>query len=267
MFDIFKSRSLLDDASTRWMFDTFHWALQNFDADLFYSHSVLVLPSNRFFPGRADSEQAMAQLIFERVKHYAGISHWPSEVNDHSLCAVETSPVMPLAGPLRGMDISADENTQAGRLPFPYNPEQISNPEAMIASFAHTVAHYLGQMASEPPPGGVEYWPHVTEVLATYLGFGLMFANSAYNFRGGCASCYNPNAQRNAYLTEQQSTYALAIFAVLKQIPNSEVTPNLKGHLRGFYRKAVKEINNRSDDLARMPLAREKVLQRMEITA
>ena len=246
----------MDEDSTQWMFDVFTWALNNFDADLFYSHTVLVLPSNRFFPGRADSEQAMAQLIFERVAHYAAIEHWPAQVTDQNACAIDEAPLLQLAGPLRGLELAADHGLMPQPLQFPYNAQQISNPEAMIATFAHTVAHYLGQMAQTAPPGGAEFWPHVTEVLATYLGFGLMFANSAYNFRGGCASCYNPNAQRNAYLTEQQATYALAMFAVLKRLPERDVTSHLKSHLRGFYKKAVREIRNRSEDLAAMPLDR-----------
>ena len=103
-------------------------------------------------------------------------------------------------------------------------------------------------MAKEPPPGGAEYWPHVTELLAGYLGFGLMFANSAYTFRGGCGSCYNPNANRDAYLTERQSTYVLAIFATLKNLPVASVSKHLKGHLRGFYKKAAKEIAAQAPD-------------------
>ena len=106
----------------------------------------------------------------------------------------------------------------------------------------------MGQMAETPPPGGVQYWPQATELLAVYLGFGLMFANSAFTFRGGCGSCYNPAANRDAYLSEQEATYALAIFAVLKGISNSTVTRHLKSHLRGFYKKAAKEVNQRLAD-------------------
>ena len=82
-----------------------------------------------------------------------------------------------------------------------------------------------------------------------------MFANSAFTFRGGCGSCYNPNAKRDAYLTEFQSVYALAIFSVLKSIPNATVTAHLKGHLKGFYRKAVKEITQSQQSLAQLQQA------------
>ena len=253
MFGLFENRALLEESSSQWLFDAFAWSLDNFDANLFYNDTVLVLPTNQFFPGRVDSVHGMANLIFDQVKGYAGISHWPTRIADQSSCSLLNGPQVEIKGALRGPDGVADESvTDDRRLLIPYNPQQLNNPEGMIATFSHTLAHYMGQMAKQPPPGGVEYWPHVTELLAVYLGFGLMFANSAFTFRGGCGSCYNPKSNRDAYLSEQETTYALAIFAVLKGIPNSSVTRHLKSHLRGFYKKAVKEINHRSDDLARM---------------
>lgn len=253
MLGLFENKPLLEEQSTQWMFDAFAWALENFNAEFFYHESVLVLPSNRFFPGRADSEQGMAELIFDNVKRYAGISHWPTQVLHQNMCAIPNTPHLEIKGPLRlAQPVAAESVSSEQSLIIPFNPQQINNPEGMIASFAHIIAHYMGQMAKQAPPGGVEYWPHITEVLAIYMGFGLMFANSAYTFRGGCGSCYNPNANRDAYLTEQQSVYTLAMFAVLKQIPNSAVTSNLKSHLRGFYKKAVKDIKRHDEQLATM---------------
>lgn len=253
VFSLFDNKPLLEEHSTQWMFDVFAWSLDNFNAEYFCHHSVLVLPTNQFFPGRVDSDLGMAELIFDNVKRYAGISYWPTQVMNQSHCVIPHAPQINIKGALRLADGMTDEiETDDHQLLIPYNPQQINNPEGMIATFSHIIAHYMGQMAEQPPPGGEEYWPHVTEMLAIYLGFGLMFANSAYTFRGGCGSCYNPNANRDAYLTEQQSVYALAIFAVLKGLPNSAVTEHLKSHLRGFYKKAVKEINQRTADLTEL---------------
>ncbi len=253
VFSLFNNKAPLDASSSQWLFDAFAWSLDNFDAKLFHNDTLLVLPTNQFFPGRVDSVHGMASLIFDRVKGYAGISHWPTRLADQSSCSLLNPQKVRVIGALRGPDCIGDDSVpDEQRLLIPYNPQQINNPEGMIATFAHTLAHYMGQTAKTPPPGGVEYWPHVTELLAVYLGFGIMFANSAFTFRGGCGSCYNPAANRDAYLSEQEATYALAIFAVLKDISNSTVTGHLKSHLRGFYKKAVKEINQRADDLTRL---------------
>lgn len=243
MFSLFGRRPLLDDASRQWLLDAFAWALENFDADIFFTHSVLVLPTNQFFPGRVDSMEGAARLILTQVKSYAATSHWPTSIADQRSCATIAAPRIEIPGPLRDPHARSDDTLDPQQcLLFPYNPQQINNPEAMIASFAHILAHYLGQMAAAPPPGGMDYWPQATELLAIYLGFGLMFANSAFTFRGGCGSCYNPNATRDAYLGELEATYALAIFASLKGIPAADVSRHLKKHLRGFYKAALKEL-------------------------
>jgi hypothetical protein len=252
MLGLFHSKPPLEAESIQWLFEHFAWALENFDAEIFQRDTRLVQPNNSFFPGRVDSVQGMAELVFEQVKNYAGVSHWPTAVVDHAACSVLPSGPVEIQGGLRGpAGVEPAQTEEAAYLQIPYNPQQVNNPEGMIASFAHTLAHYLGQMASTPPPGGPDYWPEITELLAIYLGFGLMFANSAFTFRGGCGSCYNPAANRQAALSETEATYALAIFCVLKGIPASEVTPHLKKHLRGFYRRSVKDVRTR-DEISRL---------------
>ena len=250
VFGLLNRQPVIDPSSSEWIFNAYRWVLQNFDANLFYNHTVLVCPTNEFFPGKSSSAHEMAESIFERVKGYAGVSHWPTLVQDQGMCQLTESQQVLIQGALRGPAGITDEsvdNTQ--RLVIPYNPQQINNPEGMIATYAHILSFHMGRMSKSPPPGGLDYWPQATELLAVFLGFGLMFANSAYNFRGGCGSCYNPYAQRDAYLSEAETTYALALFCHLKGIPKSDVTPHLKGHLRGTYRKSIKEISEKVQEL------------------
>ncbi|MDT8405253.1 hypothetical protein [Sulfuriflexus sp.] len=253
MINFFSRSPVLDSAASQWLFDAFSWALRNFDAQLFYNHTTLVLPTNDCFPGMADSPDTMANLILEQVKNYVGVSHWPTRLVAEGALVPAEAVQYEIWGALRDPYGVADESIgEEGRLPILYNPQQITNPEGLIAVFSHTLAHHLGQMADEAPPGGAEHWPHVTELLAIYTGFGVMFANSAFTFRGGCGSCYNPAANRDAWLSEREATYALAIFAVLKAIPVSAVTRYLKGHLRGVFKQAMKEINARPEDLQQL---------------
>jgi hypothetical protein len=235
---LFKPAPLLEEEAQLWLLHTFAWCLRHFDADFFYRESVLVLPSNRYFPGRADTPQAMAELILKRVQAYAGMSHWPCAAIPVGSCGVD-APLVQISGSLRGVDLPP--------LPAPphlliqYDPRQINNPEALIAVCAHSLAHYLSAAAPQDPPGTPEYRPYATEVLAIFMGFGLMFANSAFHFQGGCGSC--ATVGRSAYLSEYESTYALALFCVLKKIPASDVSRHLKKHLRGFFKRALKEIS------------------------
>ncbi len=253
VFRLFHKQPVIDPSSSEWIFNAYDWALQNFDAELFYTDTVLVCPTNEFFPGKMNSVHGMAESIFERVKGYAGISHWPTLVQDQSVCQLTESQQVRIQGALRGPGGIADQSIDdSQKLVIPYNPQQINNPEGMIATYAHILSFHMGRTGKTPPPGGIDYWPQATELLAVFLGFGLMFANSAYNFRGGCGSCYNPYAQRDAYLSEAEATYALALFCLLKGIPSSDVTPHLKSHLRGNYHKSIKEISEKVQEVDRL---------------
>ena len=253
-FSLFKSEPLLDQATVDWLFDCYDWALQQFDAQVFRDEAVLVLPSDRFFPGRVDSAEGMANLIFDKVKAYAGVAHWPTRLVDARQGVSQSQARLVIAGALRGsLGVSPEMVEDDQRLLVPYDPALINNPEAMIATLSHQLAHYLATLAKQPPPGGEENWGQVTEVLAVFLGFGLMFANSAFNVRiPRCGSCAPQPVDRQSFLSQYDTTYALAIFSVLKGIPNRAVVPHLKPALRGFYKKAVREVAANSAALERL---------------
>lgn len=254
MFNLFRQRELLEKDTVEWLFDVFAWGLRNFDRRVFFDETILVIPSNKHFPGRVNSVEGMAGLIFEQVKTYAGMKHWPCKLVDQTRISEPVQAVKVLIdGDIRGAGgIEPEAVADEHKLLIAYNPHQINNPEAMIASYAHTLAHYLGSMAQEPPPGEEELWPHMTEILAVFMGFGAMFANSASVFRGGCGRCHNPLAERTAFLSQDEITYALALFCVLKDIPNKEVLPHLKKHLRPIFKKAVKQLRQENTALDKL---------------
>jgi hypothetical protein len=97
-------------------------------------------------------------------------------------------------------------------------------------------------------------------VVAVFLGFGLLFANSAFNVRVGCGgSCATPANDRQNFLSQYDITYTLALFGVLKEIPDKQVLRHLKASLRGHYKHCVKDIRARPDALAGLPESRPAV--------
>jgi hypothetical protein len=248
LFGLLDRQPVLDETYAHWMFDVYAWGLRNFDPVMFRDETVLVTPSNEHFPGRASSVDEMARLIFDRVVAFAGMQHWPLKLVPPDSCVFEPASEVRVAVGARGA--RAAVQPASASLTVSYQPQYLNEPEAMIAVFAHTLAHYLGSAATEPPPGGTENWPHVTEILAVFMGFGLMFANTALVLpRGGC--CGGPVVQRQAFVSQHDITYALAIFAALKDLPAKAVTRHLKPALRGHFRHATAEIHRRhAGDLA-----------------
>ena len=253
MFDLFKKSAVLDEPSIAWLFDIYTWTLQHFDADVFYDEVILVTPSNAHFPGRENSVEGMAQLIFDQVRNHAGLAHWPCrliEVTDQDSELPPKSPVT-IRGSLWG---SGGESIggEGEQLLITYDASLVANPEALIAYYAQQLAHHMGSMVQEELPGGHENWLHMTEVLAVMLGFGTMFANTALVVKTGCGGCRSAANRSNA-LGESDITYALAIFCVLKGISAKEAAPHLKSSLRGHFKRAVKDVMGRQEMLSRVP--------------
>jgi len=264
---LLKPKTCLDNESTLWLFDTFAWALRNLDAQVFYNETILVTPSNQHFPGTENSVHGMANLIFSQVKEHAGLSHWPTKLTSIAEGRPAASSKIEIKGALRGLKGIMPAGEYVHQLSIVYNPDQIRDPEVLIADYAHVLAHYLGSMAQEPPPGGVENWPHITEVVAVFMGFGLMMANSANTVKiRSCGSCSGPAVERSNALSQYDITYALAIFSCLKKIPASEVLVNLKKSLRPFYKKAAKEVMNNQGELNRIRQNSPVLVQEPQLT-
>ena len=252
LFGLLKEKPLLEEDSIQWLFETYEWALTNFGSDVFHNETTMILPTNEYFPGNVNNAHDMATVIFDQVKKYAGLTHWPCKLLDQSSSNIETPPKVMIEGAVRGSrGIAPDSVADENKLLITYHPDQLKNPEALIASYAHMLSHYLGSMAQQPSPGGEEFWPQTTEVLAAFMGFGLIFSNSAYTFkRNTCGSCAGAVPNRSGYLSQFEMTYAFAIFCALKNIPNKDVLPHLKKSLRTFFKKSVIDINKRNHTLA-----------------
>ncbi len=169
------------------------------------------------------------------------MERWPLALVEASCYQQVATPKLSFSGQLRGSDITV-LNPENSTLPVVFNPAQLNQPQDMIAFYVQQLASMLIQQKQLLPPGGQECLPQAIEVLACVMGFGVMFANTAYQFKGGCGSCYNSRANRQAALPENDSVYCLALFSVLKSIPAKQVTPHLKKHLRSSFKTMVKEI-------------------------
>ena len=245
MLIIFRSKQLIDDASCEWMFDTFEWALTHFDPQEFFQRSQLIQPTNDFFPGNIDSRHGMAETIFDHVVKYAGLSHWPLQLQAPQ--SFSSQPLALLDLPVVQRNSSASNTLPAliasQPLVITYNPQQASKPGDLASSYAHHLAQHIVAQSQQLPPGGAEYFNASTEIVAIFMGFGVMMANSAYTFRGGCGSCYNAQANRQASLSEDNAMFALALFCRLKGIPTGVATRNLKGYLKRNFKQALKQID------------------------
>ncbi|MGY8869114.1 MAG: hypothetical protein ACKVJE_01615 [Pseudomonadales bacterium] len=252
MLSMFKFRPLIDLSSADWIYDTFEWAMQSFDNEEFFQRSLLVQPTNEFFPGNVDSVHAKAENIFKHTLAYAGLAHWPFQLQPPELFENLPAHQIELTRLERNSTVSMLPVVYQHPLTLSYNPQQTLKPEDLSSSFAHVIAQHMLLQSHQLPPGGVDYLTEGSEVLAVFMGFGVMLANSAYTFRGGCGSCYNAQANRQASLSENEIVFALALYCRLKGIADSQAVACLKKHLKSNYKQACKQLDKRPDRLARL---------------
>lgn len=270
---LFASPQVVDINTANTIFETITWALENFDAEFFKEKTQLILPSSRFFPDRADNEADMAKALKNRVLEYSGLSHWPFAIVPPSELSSTQPPLLGLnCGSRQGVgepsaNTTLDDTTSVSRidsngglqirlhnseqavLKLSYSPVMFKKPMDLVASMSGLVAqHYLLQ-SELTPPAGYESFNETSELLSVFMGFGVLMANSAYTFRGSCAKCYDPRANRSAALPEHEVVFALALFCHLKGIPLAQPKAALKPHLRSLFKKSLKQIQNSKESL------------------
>ncbi|WP_199611148.1 hypothetical protein [Flocculibacter collagenilyticus] len=284
MLSLFKTKPLITDEQETWLLETFCWALEMFDSEFFVEEAQLVLPTPAFFPKSVNSIEEMAQHVFSQVMQFSGMSKWPIKLVAPQQMIAQSFPLFGFKGRVRGEEAapylltsapsssqpltdyshgysqaatwsSADYSVSAQQQTIPpilvsYNPQQINQPQDLIASFSQALALILIKQGQALPPGGEALIPQAADLVSCFLGYGVMLGNTAYHFRGGCGSCYNPYANRQAALSEPEVMYALALFAKLKKIDKKHVLPHLKSHLRGQYKRASKMVFERVDNSA-----------------
>jgi hypothetical protein len=239
----FLYKPALSDEGANALIEAFGWALQHFDRQRFVRNTPLVLPTADFFPAQLSSPQAAMRYAFEQVTRVCGLPFWPWRLGFVDQCPLEPPPLLGLNVMVRDDNTLHDwQQAEGATLWVPVIPDQLSQPAHLVANFAQTVAQHLLWQSQLVPPGGPESFKPMAELLAIFMGFGVMMTQSAYHFRGSCARCVNPAALRQASLSESETLFALAIFCRLKQIPRQQVLPHLKRHLAGAYKSAEAQL-------------------------
>jgi hypothetical protein len=263
----FKPKPVIDKDSEAWILDSFIWCLEQLDDSFFSNESQLIQPTNEFYPGKSSSIEEMANTIFTNTLKYTGMSQWPLKLVTAKNFTQQPMPQLHLDSRMRGenasIKLAAQQNNNyiqyslAGETLTPtlntsiniaFSSEQLNQPQDMIAYLVQVKARillsqHLANNINTSPPGGEKLLAQTIDLAGCFMGFGVIFANTAYQFKGGCGSCNNQSLNRQAALPELETTYALALFCVLKGVTFSSLKKTLKKHLHKPFRQAHQEIS------------------------
>jgi len=268
----FKTKPVIDEESKTWIFDTFAWCIEQLDNDFFQHNSELILPNNSFYPGSSSSVEEMAANIFSNTSKYTGMTSWPLRLVSTDSFSPKPMPQLSFETSLRGENaiITTKESAQESNeisykvegealeastptIDIAFHSSQLNQPQDLIAYLVQIQAGILvtqhsalasgTNVSGASAPGGKDVLAQTIDLVACFMGFGVIFANTAYQFKGGCGSCNNRNLNRQAALPELETVYALALFSVLKGIDIKPIKKELKSHLYKPFKQAHKEIS------------------------
>jgi hypothetical protein len=239
----FKTKPVVDEVSREWIFDTFSWCIDQLDGEFFKSNSELILPDNKFYPGSSTSVEAMAEVIFANTSKYAGMTSWPIKLVSADNYQQKPMSQLFFESTLRGESCKVANKATVPTIDIAFHSSQLSQPQDLIAYLVQKQASILVSQHGIIAPGGTESLAQTIDLVACFMGFGVIFANTAYQFRGGCGSCNNVNLNRQAALPELETVYALALFSVIKGCDIKPIKKALKSHLYKSFRQAHKEIS------------------------
>jgi hypothetical protein len=244
-----KPSELVPASTTQWQAETFEWLLRNTGGIELFRQTTLILPTDEFFPDRGLRGEEGAKVLFERVRIWAGMPEWPCELR-----AMSSAP----ADPISELSFETEAEVDAGGFSVSAAPDSIpiitydsrlcDEPMALIATFAHELAHYLCATFPDGPPGGDEMLEPATDMAAVFMGFGVFLANSAFSFRQfSQAGQQGWRAQRRGYLSELELLNGIAIYCSVLGISWRDAEPHLDAHLRPLMKQAAKDIGGRAD--------------------
>ena len=197
-------------------------------------------------PGHPSLRSAQsASELFAAVQGLCGMEGWPCRLVqvdddfDPGDIRIQSS----------GTSACGTFSIEHGEAVIRYSSALLRDPDALAATFAHELCHYLLAGAGDPP-GGPDLMEHSTDCAAAYLGFGVLLANSARHFEQWTDGQWAGwRASSAGYLSEQALVTATAIFAQLHGHAADEAVPALKDYLRKDFAKARKAVARDYPDL------------------
>lgn len=240
-----------DPECIEWIFGTAAWWLANFGpADQLREHATLVTPTPEHFPDCEGRGLDLARGLFAHVVRHADLEHWSFEVVvDDAIEMPNPMPQVPHPSFPKAQLEREDRSApipEGAPLPVIIAPEDLDNPDAMIATMARDLSHYLLGSADTPAPGGSELEACTVDLGAVLLGFGVFLANTAFameTFEEGLLVGWS--ARQNSPLGEEALGYGLALFARLTDTPDRAIKKYLKSNPKAAFKAARKDIARR----------------------
>jgi hypothetical protein len=231
----FSSSCPIDEPSRQWLDKHLAWLAREFEDESPVERN-LILPTTDCFPDPYDGSIDAVQALFDRVCGYMNVepervrlvgmdaSRGPALIN-------ENNDLMPMAAGLY---------EQGERHVIRLDRAAFDRPMDLVGTMAHELAHLrlMGEFRIDPDRFDNEL---LTDLAATWLGFGIFLANAPRgDWKAIAGSWPGTTLTRPEYMTGPMYAYALARIASLRFEEKPKWAKHLRWDARALFRQAMR---------------------------
>jgi hypothetical protein len=215
----------------------------------------LIEPNEKWFPDRWTPDAAGVERLVRRLLGYAdlGALTLTLEIDRFSDAHGEVL----LDGRSGGHSGTAAwfAGIRNGVCSFGVDTNQLHDPEGLVGTLAHEVAHAYRTMY-ELRVSNDALEERLTDLTTVFLGFGVLTVNASQRFRSGTSGAGGSWYSRaeSGYLSMQSMSYLLAAQVVARGESVGTVGRLLAANQRACFKAACKELGAREALLARLGL-------------
>lgn len=240
MFGFGKNKPILDEDVETFHIRTWEWLLDCGGGPKFVRDRKLVLPNAAFFPATDLEGHARAEHILRACQTHAGLSDRPVKLIGQAELAGRVSTFLNVQNPAHAAG-TFSHSGNAGRIT--YDVGLLKRPVSLIATFAHELGHYFNDGFRHGHPDGEDAIEPATDTTASFLGFGVFGANSAFEFqRFQDYDSQGWSSSRLGYIGEDEWAFDLAMFSALGSHDLEPAREFLKPHIWKQANRALKQI-------------------------
>jgi hypothetical protein len=257
----FTPKCPVDADSKEWIENAFNWLIDAMGREILRDVEV-VLPTEEYFPDAYDGSRTSIRRMVERVCGYMDVD--PKNIELQFFDSEDDQHLHPLAVEegLRQHDLGSYLKRRDGRQVIKLDVNQSRNPEMMVATIAHELAHaiLLGEERLDPEHPDQE---PITDLLTVFYGLGIFNANTTVVFEQFTNTQYQGwRVGGGGYLTEEAFGYALALFAYSRGESKPDWQTYLNINVRSYFRSGLKYLAKTGDSaITRVSLASAEVIK------
>jgi hypothetical protein len=242
MFGWFRPVCPCDAAAKPWVESRLRWLTGQFGLHVLLERPI-ILPTSEFFPDAWDASPKAAKRLFRRVCEYMDV-----DAELVKLRFVE-SPGGRAQG-LFGESVAAATWSHGDgpwqKAVVTVDPGGLERPADLVGYMAHELAHQ--RLMGEGRVTGEEFDNELlTDLTATFFGFGIFLANNPRKSTGTLDKWPGTQLHRPEYLSEPMLGYALAHVAWFRDEPRPAWAKHLRWAQRAVFNQGLNYLQRTND--------------------